>query len=59
MDETTALTVMASSNSAAVSYTVGALSAKHLGRMRAEPRGWPGQARTSPAMTENDMEISD
>ena len=56
MDETTALTVLASSNSAAVSYTVGALSAKHLGRVRAEPRGWPGQ---SPAMTENDMEISD
>ena len=34
-----------SSNSAAVSYTVGALSTKHLGRVQAEPRGWPGQAR--------------
>ena len=28
---------------ARVSYTVGARSAKHLGRVQAEPRGWPGQ----------------
>jgi hypothetical protein len=34
-----------SSTGAAVSYTVGALSAKRLGRVQVEPRGWPGQAR--------------
>ena len=24
---------------------IGLLSAEHLGRVQAEPRGWPGQAR--------------
>jgi hypothetical protein len=43
-------------------------TSKHFGRAQAEPRGWPGIGRSEerrsfdglcPAMTENDMEITD
>ena len=48
-------------------HTVGARSAKQFGHLQAEPLGWPGIGRSeerpsfdglSPAMTENDMEIT-
>ena len=35
-----------SSNRTAVSSTAAALWAKHLGRVQAEPRGWPGIGRS-------------